>query len=343
MAVLGNSVATLVDVAKRLDPDGKIARIAELLNQENEILDDITWQEGNLPTGNRTTVRAGLPGVSFRALNEGVPRSKSNVSQFDEGAAMLEGFSEVDRKEAILSGDVSAFRLSEANAFMEAMNQAFTTCLIYGNAAASPKSFTGIAPRYNSISGNTTTGQQIIDCGGTGTDNFSIFLVVWDPAKITGIYPKGTKAGLFHEDASDSPNSTASDGYPAGTVLYDASGNPYMGYRDHFEWNCGLSVKDYRFAARAANISRASLVKDASTGADLQDVFIQLAERVQNTNGRAAFYAPRVVTSMLRRQLVNKKNGFLSWDEIGGRRVLNFDGIPIRRVDAMNVQEARVI
>jgi hypothetical protein len=205
MAVLGNSVVTLVDVAKRLDPDGKIARIAELLNQENAILDDITWTEGNLPTGNRTTIRAGLPGVSFRALNEGVPRSKSNVSQFDEGAAMLEGFSEVDRKEAILSGE------------------------------------------------------------------------------------------------------------------------------------------DYRYAARAANISRSLLTKDMSTGADLQDVFIQLAERVQNTNGRAAFYAPRTVTGYLRRQLVNKKNGFLSWDEIGGRKVLNFDGIPIRRVDAMNVQEARVV
>jgi hypothetical protein len=341
MAVLGNSVVTLVDVAKRLDPDGKIARIAELLNQENAVLDDITWTEGNLPTGNRTTVRAGLPGVAFRALNEGVPRSKSNVSQFDEGAAMLEGFSEVDRKEAILSGDVSAFRLSEANAFMEAMNQAFTTCLMYGNAAASPKQFTGLLTRYNSISGNTTTGQQIIDVGGTGSDNFSIMLVVWDPAKITGIYPKGTKAGLFHEDASDVMD--GADGFPRGTVLYDASGNPYMGYRDHFEWNCGLSVKDYRFAARACNISRSLLTKDFSTGADLQDVFIQLAERVQNTNGRAAFYAPRTVTGYLRRQLVNKKNGFLSWDEIGGRKTLNFDGIPIRRVDAMNVQEARVV
>jgi hypothetical protein len=103
-------------------------------------------------------------------------------------------------------------------------------------------------------------------------------------------------------------------------VLYDASGNPYMGYRDHFEWNCGLSVKDYRYAARACNISRSLLTKDFSTGADLQDIFVQLAERVYNTNGKAAFYAPRTVTGILRRQLVNKKNGFLSWDEIGGAR-----------------------
>ena len=339
MAVIGSTVNTLVDIAKRMDPDGKVARIAELLNQENEILDDIVWQEGNLPTGNRTTVRTGLPGVGFRALNEGVPRSKSTVSQFDEGAAMLEGFSEVDRKEAILSGDIAAFRLSEQLAFYEAMNQTFSTFLMYGNASASPKAFNGFMPRLNSLSG--PTGSQIIDCGGTGTDNFSILLVVWDENKVRGIYPKGTKAGLFHEDASDV--TVASDGFPRGTVLYDANGNPYMGYRDHYEWNCGLSVKDYRYVARGANISRSALSVNQSTGANLQDVFIQLSERVQNLNGRAAFYAPRVVTSMLRRQMVDKKAAFLSWDEIGGRKVMNFDGIPIRRVDAMNVNEARVV
>ena len=341
MAVLGNSVVTLVDIAKQLDPDGKIATIAEILNQTNEVLDDMLWVEGNLPTGNRTTVRAGLPGVSFRALNEGVPRSKSQVSQFDEGAAMLEGFSEVDRKEAILSGNIGQFRMNEAAAFMESMNETFTSALFYGNAAAAPKSFTGFAPRFNAISGNATTGQQIIDAGGTGTDNFSIWLIVWDPNKVRGIYPKNTKAGLFHEDASDT--TAAEDGFPRGTVLYDASGNPYMGYRDHFEWNCGLSIKDYRYVVRIANISRSTLTKDMSTGADLQDLMVQAEERVQNLNGRAAFYAPRTVTGYLRRQLLNKKNGFLSLDEVGGRKVTSFNGIPVRRVDALNVQEARVI
>jgi hypothetical protein len=344
MAVIGSGVNTLVDIAKRLDPDGKIARIAELLNQSNQILDDMIWKEGNLPTGERTTVRAGLPGVAFRALNEGVPRSKSLVSQFDEGAAMLEGFSEVDRKEAILSGNVAEFRLSEQGAFYESMNQTMATTLFYGNANASPKQFTGLAPRFSTISGNTTTGQQIIDCGGVGTDNMSIWLVVWGTNTVMGIYPKNSKAGLFHEDVSDV--TAASDGFPRGTVLYDANGNPYMGYRDHYEWNCGLAVKDYRYVVRACNISRAALSKDFSTGADLQDVMIQMAERVQSMEmggTRAAFYAPRAITTMFRRQLLNKKNAFLSYDDIGGRKVLNFDGVPIRRVDALNIQEARVV
>lgn len=342
MAVIGSTVATLVDVAKQMDPDGKIARVAELLNQTNEVLDDMYWKEGNLPTGDRTTVRTGLPGVAFRALNEGVPRSKSNVSQFDEGAAMLEGFSEVDRKEAILSGNIQQFRLNEQLAFFESMNQTMSTYLFYGNASATPKAFTGLAPRYNSLSG--TTGGQIIDAGGTGVDNYSIWLVVWGENAIRGIYPKNSKAGLFHEDVSDV--TTGSDGFPKGTVLYDASGNPYMGYRDHYEWNCGLSVKDWRYAVRIANIDRSLLTKDFATGADLQDLMVQATELVHSlTMGgtRAAFYAPRRITGMLRQQLLNKKNGFLSLDEVGGRKVTSFDGIPVRRVDALNTNEARVV
>jgi len=342
MAVLGNTVGTLVDVAKMLDPDGKIARVAELLNQSNEVLDDMIWKEGNLQTGDRTTVRTGLPGVAFRALNEGVPRSKSSVSQFDEAAAMLEGFSEVDRAEAVLSGNVAQYRMNEQISFYESMNQTMATYLFFGNAATNPKAFNGFGPRFNSLSG--TTGGQIIDAGGTGTDNYSVWLIGWHENTVRGIFPKNTKAGLTHEDMSDS--SPGEDGNPKGSTLYDASGNPYVGYRDHYLWNCGLSIKDWRYVVRIANIDRSDLSKDYSTGADLQDLLIQATETIQSTSlggMRLAFYAPRRITGMLRRQLVNKKNGFLSMDEIGGRKVLNFDGIPLRRVDALNVNEARVV
>lgn len=340
MAAIGSSVATLIDVAKRLDPDGKIAELAELLAQDNEVLQDMTWKEGNLPTGERTTVRTGLPTVGFRRLNEGVPLSKSTTAQVDEGAAMLEGYSQVDRKIAILSGNPAQYRLDESRAFFESMNQRMALTTFYGNAAASPREFTGLAPRYNAING--VTGSNIIDAAGAGTDNRSIWLVVWDPNKITGIYPKGTKAGLFHEDATAN-KAAGGDGFPVGDRLQDASGAYYQGYVDHYEWNCGLSVKDWRYAVRIANIDLSNLTKDASAGADLTDLMIQAAERVQSLNGKAAFYVPRVISGFLRRQILHGKNMFLSLDEVAGRKVTMFDGIPVRRVDALNVDEARVV
>lgn len=57
MATLATQSLTLADWAKRLEPDGKVADVIELLGQTNEVLTDMLWMEGNLPTGHRTTVR----------------------------------------------------------------------------------------------------------------------------------------------------------------------------------------------------------------------------------------------------------------------------------------------
>src|SRR5678815_3439319 len=149
--VIGATVPTLVDVTKRMDPDGRIAAIGELLSQTNEILTDMPWMEGNLPTGNRTTVRTGLPTVAWRLLNKGVASSKSTTDQIDEACGKLEAWAQVDVALAKLNGDVAAFRLSEARAFIEAMNQEFASVLFYGNAGINPEKFTGLSVRYSSL------------------------------------------------------------------------------------------------------------------------------------------------------------------------------------------------
>lgn len=343
MTLLATQIHTLVDVATRIDPNGNAAMIAELLTASNPILEDMSWKEGNLTTGERTTVRTGLPSVAFRQINAGVPKSKSTVASVDEGAAELVGESQVDRSLAVLSGNPAQYRMSEATPFMEAMNQAMATTLFYGNAKVSPKEFTGIAPRYNSLSGFNA--QQIIDAGGTGADNRSIYLVAWGPNTVFGIYPKNTKGGLMHMDTTANIRAAA-DGYPIGDYVKDANSNDYLAYKDHFQWNCGLAIKDYRYIVRIANIDKSDLTKTGSTGADLQDLLIQAVERIQSTEmpgTKLVFYAPRLITTFLRRQMVSQKNTFLSWEQIGGKRITSFDGIPIRRSDALNVDEARVV
>lgn len=60
MATLSSNALTLADHAKRVDPMGKIPRIVEMLSNSNEILDDMLFIEGNLPTGHRTSIRTGL-------------------------------------------------------------------------------------------------------------------------------------------------------------------------------------------------------------------------------------------------------------------------------------------
>jgi hypothetical protein len=198
MATIGNTVPTLVDVAKRLQPDGSLDRIAELLNQSNEIIQDVPMYEGNMLTGHLTTLRTSLPLVYWRRYNEGVLPSKSTTGQITEVTAMLEAWSEIDWDLLNLNNMSRAWRMSEESPFVESMGIEFVRVLFYGNMATDPKTFTGLATRFNDInigeSGSATKDGACIDAGGTGSDNTSVWLIGWGVNSVHGIYPKGSKA-----------------------------------------------------------------------------------------------------------------------------------------------------
>jgi hypothetical protein len=329
MAVLSTTNPTLADVAKRYDADGKIDTIVELLAETNEVLDDMTFLEGNLPTGHKTTVRSGLPSSTWRKLNYGVQPSKSTTVQITDTAGMLEAYAEVDKALADLNGNTASFRLSEDRAFLESMNQTMASTLFYGDTGTDPEKFMGLAPRYSSLSAES--GDNIIVGGGSGSDNTSIWLVCWGPNTCHGIYPKGSQAGLKHQDLGE-------------VTLEDAASGKYQGYRTHYKWDIGMSLRDWRYVVRIPNIDVSNLTKDASgSSAELVDLMVQAVEKLPNVNlGRCVFYGNRTISSILRRQITNTSNVRLSMDEVAGKRVMSFDGIPFRRNDAILNTEAAV-
>lgn len=337
MAVIGSGVATLLDVLNEIAPDGSAYDTAEVLTQSTEVLQDMTWMEGNLVTGHRDSVRTALPTPSYRQINAGVPITKGATTPIEETCAMLEDFSQCDRELALLSGNVERYRLAQARPHQIGFAHTMATNIFYGNNTTNVPGIMGLAPRYNSLSTATSqTANNILNAGGTGSALRSVWLVGWSEDTITGLFPKGTQGGLLHEDAT-SP-------IPGGDAmaLADASGNYYMGYRDHWVWRHGLMVKDWRFAVRIANIDPTLLTFNAATGPNLQDLMIQALERIQSLDGvKAAFYAPRTINSFLRRQFVSTKNQFLAIGEVGAH-VMSFGGVPIRRVDALNTNEAQV-
>jgi hypothetical protein len=342
MATTATRVPTLLDVVNQLAPDGSQLDTAEVLTEHNEVLEEMTWREGNLLTGHRDSVRTTLPTPTFRAINEGVPLTKASSTQIEETCALLEDFSQVDRELAVLSGNVNAFRLREAKPHMIGMAHQMAETLFYGNANVNPKSFTGLAPRYyTGDAAESNLADYIIDGGGSGTGLRSIWLLAWSEDTITGIYPKNTIGGLHHEDATNAAGS-GHDGIPAAAVLQDANNGFYMGFRDHWTWRCGLMVKDYRYAVRIANLDLDTLTNNPTSG-DLQDFMVQALERIEMPSGtNLAFYMPRDIRSLLRRQMLTQKNAFMSWDEAGGKRVLRFSEAALRRVDALNVDETEV-
>jgi hypothetical protein len=335
MAALANTHPTLLDFKNRLDPDDKIAPIIEMLAQTNQLVEDIPWVEGNELTGHVTTIRTGIPEPTFRKLYGGVQPSKSTTTKVREGVGMLEAYAEIDKSLADLNGNSAAWRMSEERPFIEGFSQKLARYVIYGNEATEPEGFTGLAPRFATNDTSVAlNAENVIAPVATpdGTDNSSIWLVVWGPNTVHGIYPKGSKMGL---SISDKGQVTIEN--------IDGSNGRMEAYRTHYKWDCGLCVRDWRYVVRI-QFDFEDLVKDAATGPDLTDLMMQATELIPNMDaGRPMFYANRSVRSWLRRQMVNKtKNSTLTMQMQGAKLVPTFDGIPIRRVDQILNTESGV-
>jgi hypothetical protein len=342
MATLANGALTLADWAKRTTPNGGIeTRIAEILSQQNEILEDAVFMEGNLPTGHRVTIRTGLPAVYWRSINQGVPRSKSTTAQVDESVGMLEAYSPVDKDLMDLNGNTAAFRQSEDSAFMESMNQTQAKTMIYGNPATDARQYLGLAGRYGTISG-AGNAANILDAGGTLSANTSVYLVVWGENTVFCPFPKGSRAGLVSTD----------DGL---LTVYDSNNNPYKAYQTHYQWKNGLVVKDWRYVVRICNIDTATMAALSGTQAttavatNILHMMLRAIDRIPNFGmGRPCFYMNRSVFSLLRRLAMEKSVNALALEAGANQfgtpmRWASFEGIPLRKVDQILNTEARVI
>lgn len=336
MATLAQSNLTLADWAKRVHPDGSIADIAELLSQTNEVLEDCVWKEGNLPTGERVVIRTGLPATYYRALNQGIPSSKSTTAQVDEACAMIEARSEMDVDLAKLNGNTSQFRLSEDVAFIESMNQTFVTGLFKGNVATDPKQFLGFENRYTSASAGN--GTNVLRAGGTNNLS-SVYLVGWSDRTVYCPFPKGSNAGLMKEDLGIQ-------------TIFDGT-NRMQAYVSRFQWKPGLAVKDWRYVVRIANVSSSGILA-ASEGQGANDATLLIKmmaramDKIPSWGGiKPAFYMNRTLYSGLRIIAMDRTNGVLDIEkglsQFGTPMSwLTFQGIPIRKVDALTNNEQSV-
>jgi hypothetical protein len=327
---IASSNMTLTDIAKQTMPDGSIeSDVVELLAQDNEILADMTWEEANGGTFHRSSVRTGIPEPTFRRFYEGVTPVKTTYAQIDEPLGMMENRSVVDAKLLDMSPNKERVRMNEAIGILEGFNQSFTETLLYGDVGTSPAKFNGFLPRFDVLA--AASGENIIDGAGTGTDNASILLVNWSPRTVFGIYPRGSKAGISREDLGRQE------------VLDTASpGRRFTAYEEKFQWDCGLVVRDWRHVVRIANIDKSLLVAQSGAAAILELLAAAVDKLPSSMGGRPAIYMNRTVKTMLRIQCMKQANVYLTIGQEESRPKLMFDGIPIRKVDMMQADEARI-
>lgn len=328
MANLGSYNKTLLDVAKETDANGNLPFIVNMLSQENAVLDDISWIECNNGDAHKTSIRTGLPSVTWRKMYEGVDPSKSVTATVQDTTGMLEARAEIDKDLADMNGNAATFRAREDAAFLEAMTQAFVNCLLYGSEKKRPETFTGLVPRFNDKT--AASGDNILcDDQNSAAKNSSIWLIAWDEATVSGIYAKGFKAGFEHEDL--------------GVIdAFDSANKRFRAYASRYTWKCGLTVRDWRYVVRIVFDSTA-LKADRSSGADLAQLMEIAQERIKSlTKGRLSWLMNKRSAEFLRLQLKDTAKYQLIRETVAGKKVTTYGGIPIRICEAITNTEAAV-
>lgn len=322
MATKGNTYLTLKDMYSQMEGDGKVtATIIDLFAQSNVILEDAITVECNDGTSHKTTVRNGCPEPEFRKFYQGVKCQKGDYTQVTDTTAMLDDYSLVDKKLADLNGNTNQFRLNEAEAHIQGMNNKVQTNIFYGNKGSNDAAFDGLAVRYNKKSDKKgTIGYQVMSLGGSGSDNTSIWFVTWGEKHTHLLYPKGSKAGLQHVDKKQ-------------VTAQDADGNDFEAYRDYFSWDIGMTVRNYRANGRIANIDVSEL--ESANPVDLIKAMVKMYHRIKKhaKGGKTVIYVNETIETYLHLQAMEKKNINLTLDQYAGEPIVKFLGIPIKCCD----------
>jgi hypothetical protein len=343
---------SLVDLARRTDPDGEAADIAELLSQANEIYDDLVWKEGNTNTGHVYTMRTSIPKGWWRFIGQGVPGSKSTTAQGRVNCGDLEMNSTIDLKLIEMARDQNQFRYEEDNAILQGASETIGGQFFYGNGMTNPASFTGLSNYYNTLETATAANAaNVFDGGGRGANNASLWLIGWSPRSIYGTFPRGMKAGVELTPLDEV------------VLAYDSLGNPYRAKITWFRQMAGLCVEDWRWGVRIANLDVTNAAAGGLAGPNAYDIFAGLSKAVlrlpkmargdsgitetdaRNEKGmtvRPAIYANRQVRGFMDIQAIRDRNVLLGPKDYAGEPVTSFRMIPIRVQDQLLSTETQV-
>jgi hypothetical protein len=313
MATL-TSKYSLVEQAKRIDPDGEQAQIVEVLNRRmGGILEEAPWIPSNDVWTNKTTRRGTLPTGSRRKLNQRISQSVSRTTEIMDVIEQIEDYCDVDSALVDSMPSPAMFRSGEVDAFIEGLGQTIVSDILYADANADPDSMHGLSARMG-----TADARFVIDEGGTGSDVTSIYVVTWGQQYAHLIYPKNMaqEMGVRHVDK--------------GQVTSETTNGLIEVYRDHFCIRCGLVVRHPRAIGRQANIETAG----TSNTFD-EDNLIALLNNME-TNADTRIYVNETILTQMQIRSKDKNNVNYYFDNeyaLSGQPPMAFQGYPVRRLD----------
>lgn len=322
--ITDNNPVTLADF-EGLTSDKPTRQLIHTIRDYTPIFDQAVVQAGNDGFGDRGKIITTYPEGQLRAFNEGWDTEKVHGADVRYRAGMMRTRSEVDRDlyNTRKEGERDAWRFRKDQGFMRGLARKVVQTIFYGSSASNPRGVDGLATIVTPS--NEAFANRIVPGGGTTDDKQTdIWLINWDPEALFCFYPQyGSSAGLRVENMGEQ-------------YAFDSQGKRFLALITEFAWDLGVALYDPEKIVRIANVDTAKFSIDNKKGdgaANLIDLMTQAVEMLpDDQTGRVAFYMNDAVRSVLRRQIVNKDNVLLNMDEVAGRKVLTFAGVPVHKV-----------
>lgn len=340
MAVRNTGLLTLKDASKTMKLGERV--VAEVLLESAPMTKDAPYKVMNEGVRHIESLRSDLPEVYYIKANQATPPSKTTIENREFQAAHFESKSQMDEKVASLGGTdkIPLNRQIQADGHIQAMGNELADLFVYGSPAQSHLKVPGLADILSTLNTAEPTSKQIIDAGGTGSDNTSIWLIYWGEQTVFGVYPAGTQSGIRRKDEgrvkilAKTPTGEQGD---------------LWGYEETFHVDHGLVVKDYRAIARVCNIDISNLVTN-TTPADILKFMTRAHYKVpasirEAMKGKGVWYMNSTITAFMHEQALAKVSGGggVTYQNYQGEQVLMFLGNPIREMDTILNTEARVV
>lgn len=314
--------------------DGNLIRVAEVLSYGTPLVDDMLVKPANRVTTHTFRKRGSLASWDFYKFGGG-KGVKKNTTDPDgsEGMAQAGCFSQVPDSYKKAYGDkFEAYRRQEDEAILEGGAQAYEDLIIYGNTVGSPEKIIGLAPRLNALSGASVTDEKsrvcVYNCGGTGGNLTSIYMVQWSPTTVYGIVPPGVNSGVQFEDLGRSLITDPNDATKQMTV-----------WTSDFDFTIGLVVERFGSIRRICNIKTTG----TSNTFDQKYLIQAMNEFPMNGNGVVIYMANEIKTQI--ELLAEKKSNtmFKPGEIFGVNMPMTFRGTnPIRICESISTSETAV-
>lgn len=303
-------------------PDGKYLPVARVLDQELVVARMFPWFEGNGVDTHVVRKDADL-GTSYRRRdNQGTPGSRTfkvNVTESKMGWARQ---IDIDKRVADAGGDPGKTRLEELAGALEGLGQEVENDYLNGDESSDPESINGLLTRRNDPSANPSLYVNGLASTATSTC-MSVLLVGRGKRGVYCWYPRGSKAGITRQNYGD-------------TLRDDTNGSLPM-YRERVEFQGGLAVADDRYLIRAHSIDR---TQPLDGGADMIEVMIEMLGKLKRMDMDPLFIMSREAWIRTWQQGNNRRDGNVTSDNLAGKPVFVFYGVPVMISDRMSVNES---